>query len=178
MAIKELIDSGEPYLRNSRQLLRREGYDIDILMGLHGETITIGEVISQHPSITSLGHVIATIDAVMGSDFRSAITAVCDRWKVDVENKPMQLIIFNLDETFGHVEHTFRLRHILCHEAASAIEIQREEVERCIHHTSAFLRASDELISQTLFPDAPLTQADMNEASYSDYERKRRAWML
>ena len=41
LAIKELIDSGEPYLGNSRQLLRREGYDFDILMGLHGETITI-----------------------------------------------------------------------------------------------------------------------------------------
>ena len=29
LAIKELIDSGEPYLNNSLQLLRREGYDFD-----------------------------------------------------------------------------------------------------------------------------------------------------
>ena len=60
LAIRELIDSGDPYLGNSRQLLRKDGYDFDILMGLHGKTITIGEVISQQLSITSLGHVFAT----------------------------------------------------------------------------------------------------------------------
>ena len=173
LAIKELIDSGEPYLGNSRQLLRREGYDFDILMGLHGETITIGEVISHHPSISSLGHVIATMEQVMGTDFRKAIAEVYDRWNVEIGKKPRQPIIFNLDDTFGHVERTFELRHVLCHETATAIEIEKEEIDKCIHHTSVFLKASDELISQTHFPDAPLTQADMNEASYSEYEKER-----
>ena len=173
LAIKELIDSGEPYLGNSRQLLRREGYDFDILMGLHGETITIGEVISHHPSISSLGHVIATMERVMGIDFRKAIAEVYDRWNVEIGKKPRQPIIFNLDDTFCHVERTFELRHVLCHETATAIEIEKEEIDKCIRHTSVFLKASDELISQTLFPDAPLTQADMNEASYSEYEKER-----
>lgn len=173
LAIKELIDSGEPYLAHSRQLLRREGFDFDILMGLHGETITIGEVISHHPSISSLGHVVAAMETVLGTDFRRALAEVYDRWNVEIRKKPRRPIIFNLDETFGHVERTFQLRHILCHETATAIEIEREEIEKCIHHTSVFLKASDELLSQTLFPDAPLTQADMNEASYSDYENER-----
>lgn len=173
LAIKELIDAGEPYLGNSRRLLQGERYDFEILIGLHGETITIGEVISQHPSISSLGHVIAIMDAVMGSDFRRAVAAVYDRWNVDVQWEPKQPIIHNLDETLGHVEHTFQLRHILCHETATVIEIEKEKIDECIHHTSVFLRASDELISQTLFPDAPLTQADMNEASYADYEKEK-----
>ena len=85
----------------------------------------------------------------------------------------MQPIILELDKTFSHVERTFRLRHILCHETATAIEIERKEIDNCIHHTSVFLKASDELISQTLFPNAPLTQADMNESSYSDYQREK-----
>ena len=173
LAIKELIDSGEPYLSNSRQLLQRVGYDFDILVGLHGKTITIGEVISQHPSISSLGHVIATMDTVMGKDFRGEVATVCERWDVEVHKGPTQPIISNRDETFGHVDRTFRLRHILCHETATAIEIEREAIDNCIRHTSVFLRASDELIAQTLFPDAPLTQADMNQASYADYEREK-----
>ena len=173
LAIRELIDSGEPYLSNSRQLLRREGYDFDILIGLHGEKITIGDVISYHPSISSIGHVIAIMDKITDTDFRKAIAEVHDRWNVEIEKKPKKPIIFDIDETLGYVGRTFELRHVLCHETATAIQIETEEIDKFIYHTSIFLNASDELISQMLFPDAPLTQADMNETSYAEYEKER-----
>lgn len=173
LAIKELIDSGEPYLGNSRQLLRREGYDFDILIGLHGEKITIGDVISHHPSISNIGHVIALMNRVTDTDFRKAIIEVHDRWNMEIEKNPKEPIIFDIDETLGYVERTFGLRHVLCHETATAVQIEVEEIEKCIYHTSNFLKASSELISQMLFPDAPLTHADMNEASYAEYEKER-----
>lgn len=173
LAIKELIDFGEPYLSNSRHLLRREGYDFDILIGLHGEKIAIGEVISHHPSISSIGHVIAIMDKVIDIDFRKAITEVYDRGKVEIEKRPKKPIISDIGETLCYVGRTFELRHVLCHETATAVQIETEEIDKFIYHTTIFLKSSDELISQILFPDAPLTQADMNRMSYSEYEKER-----
>ena len=173
LAIRELIDAGEPYLDNSRHLLRREGFDFDILKGLHGETISIGELVSYHPSISSLGHIISLMETVMGGDFRRKVSDVYDRWKVEIKNEPRMPIILDIDETFRCVERTFQLRHIFCHETATAVEVESGEIDKCIGHTTTFLKASNELISQTLFPDAPLTQTDMNIASYEDYEKER-----
>ena len=173
LAIRELVDSGEPYLGNARQLLRREGFDYDILAGLHGQTITIGEVISHHAPITSLSHIIAVMDTVIGGDFRKCVSEVHDRWKIEIEKQPNAPIIADVDETFRNVDRTFELRHIFCHETATAIEVGRDDIDRCIDHTATFLKASDELISQTLFPNAPLTQTDMNIASHEDYKKER-----
>ena len=76
LAIRELVDSGEPYLGNARKLLRREGFDYDILTGLHGQNITIGEVISHHPPISSLEHIIAVMDTAMGGNFVRSVSEV------------------------------------------------------------------------------------------------------
>ena len=174
LAIRELVDFGDPYLGNARQLVQRERFDYQILAGLHGRTITIGEVISQYPSISSLEQTIAIMGPLIGKDFREGVSSVHDRWKVEIEKQPKAPIIADIDETFRYVDRTFELRHIFCHEIATAIEVERNEIEKCIDHTTVFLKASDELISQTLFPDAPLTQADINVASHEDYERERK----
>ena len=66
---------------------------------------------------------------------------------------------------FAQVARTFELRHIICHEIASAYEIESDEVARCLESCVAFLRAADEFISETIHPGAPLTQTDMNIAA-------------
>ena len=96
-----------------------------------------------------------------------------DRWKVEIKKQPNTPIITDVEETFRYVDRTFELRHIFCHEIATAIVVEREEIDCCLDHTSTFLNASNELISQALFPNAPLTQTDMNIASQEDYEKER-----
>ena len=173
LMIKELIDSGEPYLTNSRNILRKEKYDFDILKGLHGQTITIGDVISHHLSISDLNHIIGAMGPIMDCDFPERLSHVYDRREVKIKKNPMQPIIQDRHETFRYVERSFQLRHIFCHEIATAIEIEKDEIDNCVYHTVIFLKASDELISQTLFPNAPLTQTDMNIASYEDHKREK-----
>ena len=173
LAMKDLIDSGEPYLSNSKRLLSGERYDFEILKGLHGQTVSIGEVISHHPSINNLEQVISLMNTLMGGEFRSKICNVHNRWAVEVKKQPKQPIIENVNETFCYVEKTFQLRHVFCHEIATAIEIEAEDIGKCVDHTTVFIKASDEVVSQTLYPNAPLTQTDMNLESYEDYQRER-----
>lgn len=172
LVIKELVDSGEPYLSNSSALLRTDRFDFDVLKGLHGQTITIGDVISRYPPISNLGHIMKLMDGLLGYDFREKLCAVYSRWEVEVMESPKQSIIRDIHETCRYVERSFQLRHIFCHETATAIDVEKEEIDNCVHHTSLFLKASDELISQALFPNAPLTQTDMNIVSYEDYRKE------
>ena len=173
LAIKELIDSGEPYLSRSRDLLSKERYDFEILKGLHGQTVSIGEVISHHPSINNLKQVLHLMNTLMEGEFRSKICSVHDRWAVEVKKKAKQPIIEDANETFRYVEESFQLRHIFCHELATAKDVQDEDIRKCIDHTELFLRASDAVVSEILFPNAPLTQTDMNLASHEEYQREK-----
>ena len=174
LVIKDLVDSGEPYLSNSSGLFHTNQFDFDVLKGLHGQTITIGDVISRYPSISNIRHIVKLMDDLMGYDFREKLSSVYDRWEVEAMESPKQSIIRDIHETFRYVERSFQLRHVFCHEIATAIDVEKEEIDKCVYHTSLFLKASDELVSETLFPNAPLTQTDMNIASYEDYRKEEK----
>ena len=173
LATKELIDFGEPYLSNSQELIRGEKFDFTVLKALHGQDVTIGDIIAHHVRLNSIGDVIGLMSSLMDLHYRERVSRVCDRWKTEVQGQPSQPIIPNADDTFRYAERAFELRHIFCHEIASAIDIEPDEVKKCIDHTEILLHATKELISQALFPNAPLTQIAMNTASSEEYKKER-----
>jgi len=98
---------------------------------------------------------------------------VSDRWAHEVKGEPNTPILKHPDDVFADVARTFELRHIICHEMASAYEINLQEIERCFESCVTFLRATDEFIFQTLYPNAPLTQTDMNISAGESLANKR-----
>ena len=47
MAIKDLIDAGEPYLSNAEKPASSIKLDFSVLRAVHGKTITVGELVAQ-----------------------------------------------------------------------------------------------------------------------------------
>lgn len=172
-AIKQLIDHGEPYLSNAQKLVEKSHYDFDVLTSLHGQVITVGDLISHHIRINNLANAISLMSEVMGEKFRDKVATAVDRWEVEIKDKEPAPIISDIDVTFKHVGETFRLRHIFCHEVAHEITMTDEEISNLIAHVSSFLQASSSLIDDTLYPDAPLTQMDMNIATADEYGKER-----
>ena len=173
LTIKQLIDSGEPYLTNAQALMSKARVSFEILKGLHGQTITTGDVIAHSVSISNLTHVASHISQLMACDFLKEVAQVHNRWDVEVNKKPKLPIISSAESTFRYVARAFDLRHIFCHETASNHEFEIQEIEECFENSVLFLKASQAFISETLFPNAPLTQADMNAASYEDYRKEK-----
>ena len=173
MAVKELIDQGEPYLSNAEKLVKGVQYDYEALKNMHGQVITIGDFVSHHIPINNLGHIVSNMSHLMNCDFKKKLSSVTDRWDVEVKKKPNVAIISDIEITFRCVAETFRLRHIFCHEIASGVTVIKENIDECVKHTVLFLRASNCLIGDTLFPNAPLTQAEMNKSSADDYAREK-----
>jgi uncharacterized protein YecT (DUF1311 family) len=173
LAIKKLIDSGEPYLENSQAIMPKANVGFDILKALHGQSITIGDVISHSISISNLAHLASHMSKLLGAEFLKEVSLVHSRWAVEVLKQPKQPILLEADNTLRYVAKTFELRHIFCHETANNHEFELEEIEKCFDHSVLFLKATEELVSETLYPNAPLTQTDMNITSAGDYKKER-----
>jgi len=173
MAIKDLIDAGEPYLSNAEKPASSVKLDFSLLRAVHGKAVTVGEIVSHGVPLSSLKHIESVFSGLLESGFLNGLRAVSDRWAHEVKGEPVTPILKNPDVVFADVARTFELRHIICHEIASAYEINLQEIERCFESCVAFLRAADEFISQTLHPNAPLTQTDMNILAGESLGNKR-----
>ncbi len=173
LAIKNLIDSGEPYLTNSQAIMPKANIGFEVLKALHGHSITIGDIISHSVKISSLTHLASHMSKLMGVEFLKEVSLIHDRWAVEVLKQPNQPILLEADNTFRYVARTFELRHIFCHETASNHEFEEEEIEKCFDNSILFLKAAEELVSETLYPNSPLTQTDMNITSAGEYKKEK-----
>ncbi len=165
LAIKDLVDAGDPYLTNAAKLLSSMKLDLSVLRAVHGNTVSVGELVAHGVQLSQLEHIESALSILLSKSFLRELRSTTDRWAHEVKGEPVQPIIGNPDAVFADVARTFELRHIICHELASAYEIQPEEISRCFESCVLFLRAADEVVSETLHPGSPLTQTDMNIAA-------------
>ena len=165
MAIKDLVDAGEPYLTNAEKPASSLKLDFSVLRAVHGKAITVGELVAHGVQLSRLEHIEAALSSLLGKNFLQELRTTTDRWAHEVKGGPPTPILAQPDVVFANVARTFELRHIICHEIASAYEIESVEVARCFESCVAFLRAADEFISETIHPGAPLTQTAMNIAA-------------
>ena len=174
MAIKDLIDAGEPFLTNAEKPASSLKLDFAVLRAVHGKTITVGELVAHGIQLSRLDHLEAALSNLLGTGFLQALRTTTDRWAQEVKGTPATPILVKPDQVFADVARTFELRHIICHEIASAYKIEATEVASCFESCVAFLRAADELIFETVHPDAPLTQTDMNIAAGESLREKEK----
>lgn len=173
LAIKELIDAGEPYLTNAERPASSIKLDFTVVRAIHGKAVTVGELVGHSVPLSRLEHIESAMASLLGTSFLDRMRTVTDRWEHEVRGEPIKPILSDPDRIFAGVSKAFELRHIICHEIASAHEIDYTEVARCFESCVSFLRAADELISETLNPGAPLTQSDMNVAAGKSLEEAR-----
>lgn len=165
MVIKDLIDFGEPFLTNAEKPASLLKLDFSVLRAVHGKTITVGELVAHSVPLSRLEHIETVLSSLLDTGFLHSLRTTKDRWAHEIRGVPCAPILSNPDEIFAGVARTFELRHIICHEIASAYEVESDEVAQCLECCVAFLRAADEFISETINPGAPLTQTDMNIAA-------------
>lgn len=173
MAIKDLIDSGEPYLSNAEKPAASLKVDFTVLRAVHGKAVTVGELVAHGVQLNRLEQIEAVLSNLLGKSFLDALRTTIDRWSHEVMGNPATPILLAPDAVYADVARTFELRHIICHEIASAYEIKIEEVSQCFEICVVFLRAAVEFISNTLHPGAPLTQSDMNIAAGKSLKERR-----
>ncbi len=174
LVVKQLVDSGEPYLSNARELMQSSNLKFDVIKALHGKSLTIGDIISHSISISRLEHISSIMDTILSRKFLGDVATIHDRWEVEIKHKEAIPILSEPEETYRYVSKAFELRHIFCHELSTVYEVESNEINLSFEHSVKFLNASEKYISSILFPNAPLTQSEMNNDSSRSYLEERK----
>ena len=175
-AITALVDAGPPFLDN---LLRspfgkEQRFDLSILAAVAGRQVTVGELVANLLPLKSLRQVGGTITSICGSDFLSDVRTVYDRAAVEIDGSPPSPILSDPDAILADVTAAFEYRHIYAHELADSHPLARKQASSFLTSVSQFLTASAEVISNTVYPNSPLTQAAMTDAARVDYDNTNR----
>lgn len=165
MAIKDLIDADGGFMENAEKIAASIKFDFHIIKAVHGKSVTIGELISHGVPLSRLDHIDAAMTALLGKDFLKTLRTTSDRVLHEIYKLPIKPILDDPDQVYADVARMFELRHIICHEVASAYKIEYDEIEKCLASCMIFLKAADTLVSEAIHPGYPLTQVDMNAAA-------------
>lgn len=162
LAVKRLIDHGDPYAERARPLIGQAKIDYDYLLNLQGKKITIGEIVGhlvQINSFSAILSVLKTLDVEFSKDIRN----VKDRFGIELFDRPDQPIIKDFDAMSASIQRLFEIRHILTHELPRNVPYAESEVEPMMDFVKSFLRALSERVDFLLHGVAPLTQLEMNQ---------------
>lgn len=172
LQIKEIVDYGEPFVgRIARLELPNLKIDLNLLAAIDKKTLTVGEFVSHLVSINSLEDVNQHLSVLLDVDFLEELKKTIDPWEAEVKKPtPAEPIITRPEDVFPAVRTAFELRHIFAHEFATARKVSEDEIDWCFSGTVTFLRATKELCNAKLYPNAPLTQSEMNSRAYKDLE--------
>ncbi|ADR35425.1 hypothetical protein Sulku_2776 (plasmid) [Sulfuricurvum kujiense DSM 16994] len=168
MLIAELIDSGEPYISRSKELMDKQKIDFEVMKHLYGKKITMGEFIAHSVAINKLESIDRIFTTLLDKKLLQVLPSHINRWSVEVEKKDPQPMIQNSVEMYTCIKEIFEIRHILAHESAMNIELENVKIEQAIVLFGEFLEVLNDYIRDVMYPDQPLTQMDMNMSACDD----------
>lgn len=170
-----LIDKGEPYFSNAVKYFKEQGnikFDLEFLVPLRGKQVTMGEIFSHLLQLNNLNDINSTLTRILGVDFFKFIR---DFRYVDSEVKEFSKQ-FKL--SFGvyieSVNRLFELRHILAHEFALYIDLNRKQILEDFKNLEVFISLCDYAISKTIGEYYPLHQQGMNKTAHDKFLRSQK----
>jgi len=174
-SFQELIDAGEPFLSNVSKLAASIKLDIAMFRDIHKKRLTIGELIAHGISISRYEQLDSAASEVIGKSFSGELQTISDRWLHEVVGAPKQPMLLDTPKTLAAVSRMFELRHVICHETATGLDVKHNEVAACLMECRKFLDASEQIFQELRNPGAPLTQLAMNlEAGVRLGEKEQR----
>lgn len=165
LRLKELIDSGSPYIENAGKLADKIKIDHLIASSLQRRTITVGDLISYEVPIGSPWDLIRHFDTVFGGGFKRALIEAQAPSTSEEASEEQTPIISDFERLFGNLGRLFEIRHKLAHEAGREQVYAREELPELLSAAAIYVAACDEVIGLRLHGPQPHTQAGMNARS-------------
>lgn len=158
--IKQLIDSGDPFLQRASKFDRMP-FDFRVVTAIHGRTITLGSLIAHLLPCSNKNDINSSMSVLLDTDFLSNVREVREHWPwKPAKTASAEPVVSDPAAVFSDLDRVFELRHIVCHEFASSVEVSLGEAERFIASVDTFLSAANFLVLKQLFKDLPDTQQE------------------
>lgn len=170
---KELIDFGKPFSENAIKFNQSKNvkFDFDIINAIQTKTVTVGEFISHILPCNNFGDINTNLSTIANIDFVDQIKKFHRKSIFDHINDNSKQFIENSEQIISDIKRTFELRHIFCHEFATNLNVDKDEILRCFDNSKIFLNQTNDFIWDLIYPNAPETQTDMNIQASDEFEK-------
>lgn len=172
--VKEIIDFGKPYSDNVAIFNNAKNIrlDFETVAAIQSKSLTIGELVAHTLPYNNYEDISFNLKTLLGKDFTSelklykskSIFTLQDDLTIDFKKKSAEI--------FKSVKRTYELRHIFCHEFATNLVIDKDEILINFQNCKIFLEHVNNFIWHELYPNAPETQFEMTAQVQSDLELK------
>jgi hypothetical protein len=144
LAIRDLVDAGEPFASNSKNL-KITKFDHDVVMALASQRLTAGEIIAHFVSCNRIEDLISNLDDVIGSKI------VPPARKVTFKNDLFVIEVDSIyDDFVGTLQDTFSLRHVFAHELDPQQEVDSSTMVRRAKFCLLLITAYDRVVSAAI----------------------------
>ena len=175
-ATKEIVDFGKPYSDNVADFNQSKNVklDFEVVSAIQTKILTVGEFVAHIIPFNNFDDINSNLKILLGKDFLNELKSY--KKKVSFENKDYSDQEFKekINEIIASVIRTYELRHIFCHEFATNIKIDKDEILRNFKNCKFFLIHANNVIWDLLYPNAPMTQSEMNIEAQSRLEQKEK----
>jgi len=169
---KELVDFGKPFSDNVTKFnqARNVKFDFDIVNAIQSKTVTTGEFISHILPCNNFKDINSNMSLLIEKDFTKELKNFEKESIFEEIEKTVVEFKKSSDQVITDINKIFELRHIFCHEFATNIKIDKEEILRCFANSKLFLNQTNYFIWELLYPGAPETQTDMKIQYHKEFE--------
>jgi uncharacterized protein YecT (DUF1311 family) len=167
--LERLIDKGAPYVERASKLNLNLKFDFPIAKGLQGGVVTFGELFAHSVSLSEMSSICSTFDKILDEDLFEAIRNTRNRWEERQNGRVGEPIIPDINAVRNSIARLLEVRHILVHEFPLESPSTDVELSSLVDNATLFLQAADEHFANLLFPNYPMTQAEMNNQAAHDY---------
>ena len=163
--IAELIEEGKPYIEKVSKFNHTTNvkFDFNIINAIKDEKISVGEFIAHFLSCNNLKDFNSHISTLLDVDLLDEIKDFQAKGLYEKATSYSRDFRNNFTKILQSVNKTFELRHIFCHEFATNVEIDYKEIIVIYEDCKLYLNQVNEYIYNLIDPDAPETQAGLND---------------
>lgn len=164
--IRNLIDSEDArFIGNIRIDKLAVTIDHDLLIAIHGQRVSIGDLVAHSVRLSNFDAVNKTLSQLLGAGFVDLVKDAREPEDRRVQGQNAPPIISSISDVLTKVKRTFDLRHIVCHEAHLRTAVSLAEIKELCSACYEFARASRYAIAYYIDPNAPLTLDDACNAT-------------
>jgi uncharacterized protein YecT (DUF1311 family) len=164
--IREIVDSGEPYLSRAEKLTK--GMKIDLAFAAHvdQENLSIGDFVAHAVPLSRLESILATLSNLI-EDFAQKLKGSFPRWTEEKPDWPLSPIIGDYDSTIGQIKKLLETRNVLAHELPERPVVEDSDIPDFLKAITEFVEACDWVVVAELQGSVARTQIQMNlDAGY------------
>lgn len=161
-AIRELVDSGEPYLDRAENLTKGTKIDLAFAVFVDQQRLSIGDFAAHAVSVSNVRNFVAALTQ-LEPEFVAKLKVAHPRWTEDRANWPLPPLIADYQQNMRNLQRMIDVRNVLAHELPTERVWDFSEIPSFFAATQQFIEACDWVIVELLQDSTPRTQTQMND---------------